>query len=211
MRLCLFLGRSDWWTCTVTITLFGDLLVRKSVTLKCENHAHNCVPWIISILVQLRFWCYYYFISVRVFLGSGLKLMSQVTWAQRYLLFGICTLRRRGSDSEHWRSNQKFNILDNLPCIAICINILKPYPTATKDLDGQSKWASKYGERSLLKHMFPEDQIQNIGCSSWPGETSAVQRSLKSRDIWKGQNSNIFWSEKILGKLSSSAYHCFAY
>ena len=26
---------------------------------------------------------------------------------------------------------------------------------------------------------------QNIGCSFWPGETSAGKRALKSRDIWK--------------------------
>ena len=26
---------------------------------------------------------------------------------------------------------------------------------------------------------------QNIGCSSWPGETSAEKLALKSRDIWK--------------------------
>ena len=38
---CLFLGRSDRWTCTVAITLFDDLLASKSVELKCENHAHS--------------------------------------------------------------------------------------------------------------------------------------------------------------------------
>ena len=26
---------------------------------------------------------------------------------------------------------------------------------------------------------------QNIACSSWPGETSAEKRALKSLDIWK--------------------------